>query len=60
MSADMQELEDDDLEDVAGGYYYEDGCARTYSVFSSCDEVDHCYYSISDYGCYNEYDTIWY
>ena len=54
VSADMQELEDDDLGDVAGGYYYEDGCARTYSVFSSCDEVDYCFFSISYYEC--EYD----
>ena len=54
VSADMVELQDDDLEGVAGGYYYEDGCARTYSVFSSCDEVDYCFFSISYYEC--EYD----
>ena len=55
VSADMVELEDNDLEGVAGGYYYEDGCARTYSVFSSCDEVDYCFFSISNYECYNDY-----
>ena len=54
VSADMVELQDDDLGDVAGGYYYEDGCARTYSIFSSCDEVDYCFFSISYYEC--EYD----
>ena len=55
VSADMQELKDDDLEGVAGGYWAENGCERTYSYFSSCDEVDHCYFSISNYDCYNEY-----
>ena len=53
--ADMQELKDDDLEGVAGGYWCEDGCARTYSMFSLCDEVDFCYFSISNYECYNDY-----
>lgn len=47
--ANMEELKDDDLEGVAGGYWAEDGCARTYSYFSSCEEVDHCYFSISNY-----------
>ena len=55
VSADMQELEDDDLEGVAGGYWIEDGCARTYSMFSLCDEVDYCYFSISNYECCNDY-----
>ena len=55
VSADMVELEDNDLENVAGGYYAEDGCAETYSVFSSCDEVDFCYFSISHYECYDKY-----
>lgn len=53
--ADMQELKDDDLEGVAGGYYHEDGCERTYSIFSSCDEVDYCFFSISNYECYDDY-----
>ena len=55
VSADMQELKDDDVEGVAGGYWCEDGCARTYSMFSLCDEVDFCYFSISYYECYNDY-----
>jgi len=55
VSADMQELKDDDVEGVAGGYWAEDGCARTFSIFSLCDEVDFCYFSISNYECYNDY-----
>ena len=53
--ADMEELKDDDLEGVAGGYYYEDGCAGTFSAFSSCDEVDFCFFSITQYDCYNDF-----
>ena len=54
VSADMEELKDDDLEGVAGGYGAENGCAGTFSAFSSCDEVDYCFFSISHYEC--EYD----
>lgn len=54
----MQELKDDDVEGVAGGYWDEDGCARTYSMFSLCDEVDYCYFSISYYECHNDYYGI--
>jgi hypothetical protein len=53
--SDMEALEDDDLEGVAGGYYYEDGCADTFSVFSSCEKVDYCFFEISYYECYNDY-----
>ena len=59
VSADMVELQDDDLEGVAGGYWEEDGCADTYSLLSLCREIDYCYFSISNYECYNEY-MEWY
>ena len=55
--ADMEELKDDDLEGVAGGYYHEDGCVETYSIFSSCDEVDYCFFSITYYECYDNYSS---
>ena len=57
VSADMEELKDDDLEGVAGGYYHEDGCVETYSIFSSCDEVDYCFFSITYYECYDNYSS---
>lgn len=55
--ADMEELKDDDLEGVAGGYYHEDGCVETYSIFSSCDKVDYCFFSITYYECYDNYSS---
>ena len=55
--ADMEELKDDDLEGVAGGYYLEDGCVETYSIFSSCDKVDYCFFSITYYECYDNYSS---
>lgn len=55
--ADMEELKDDDLEGVAGGYYHEDGCVETYSFFSSCDKVDYCFFSITYYECYDNYSS---
>ena len=30
-------------------------CADTYSLFSLCREIDYCYFSISNYDCYNEF-----
>ena len=57
VSADMEELKDDDLEGVAGGYYHEDGCVETYSIFSSCDKVDYCFFSITYYECYDNYSS---
>lgn len=57
VSSDMEALEDDDLEGVAGGYYYEDGCVETYSIFSSCDKVDYCFFSITYYECYDNYGS---
>ena len=59
VSADMVELQDDDLEGVAGGYWEENGCADTYSLLSLCWEIDYCYFSISNYECYDEY-MYWY
>ena len=55
VSADMEELKDDDLEGVAGGYYWEDGCARTYNIFDSCKYVDYCFFEISYYDCRRDY-----
>jgi hypothetical protein len=53
----IEELKDDDLEGVAGGYYHEDGCVETYSIFSSCDKVDYCFFSITYYECYDNYSS---
>ena len=44
--ADMQELEDDDLGDVAGGAH--DSCSNTVD-WSDCDTNDFCYINVTIY-----------
>jgi hypothetical protein len=46
VSADMQELEDDDLGDVAGGAH--DSCSNTVD-WSDCDTNDFCYINVTIY-----------
>ena len=56
VSADMQELEDDDLEYVAGGKGHPE-CENDFEWRYRCDLNDWCYFDSNNYGCpYDWYD----